>query len=152
MTAQNKRKKCEKQRGSRTCGWGSPKKHRGAGNRGGRGNAGSGKKGQQKMSSFNTLHIKNIGGKGFINKTKKNISAINIGVLLAKLQSLKDLKLIEKKDEKIFIDLNKIGYDKLLGSGLIPNLKEKIEIKTKYYSKNSKEKIEQNPNLEFYKL
>ena len=36
------RKKNTRQRGSHTHGWGAKKKHRGAGNRGGRGNAGSG--------------------------------------------------------------------------------------------------------------
>ena len=44
----NKRKKNSRQRGSWTHGWGSKKKHRGAGHRGGKGNAGTGKKGDAK--------------------------------------------------------------------------------------------------------
>ena len=42
----NKRKKNSRQRGEWTHGWGAKKKHRGAGHRGGRGNAGSGKRGE----------------------------------------------------------------------------------------------------------
>ena len=38
------RSKVQKQRGKRTHGWGHGKKHRGAGNRGGRGKAGLGKR------------------------------------------------------------------------------------------------------------
>ena len=48
----NRRKKVVKQRGSHTHGWGSKKKHRGAGNRGGRGMAGSGKRADQRKPSI----------------------------------------------------------------------------------------------------
>ena len=147
MTAANGRKKCEKQRASRTHGWGSPKKHRGAGSRGGRGNAGRGKKGQQKMSLFNSLHIKNIGKHGFVNKTKKEVAAINIGVLCSKIELLKELELVEKKDSNYVIDMDAIGYDKLLGGGQIPDLKEKIIIKTSSCTAIAREKIEKHPNL-----
>ena len=42
-----KRKKNSRQHGSTTHGWGAMKKHRGAGNRGGRGLAGTGKRADQ---------------------------------------------------------------------------------------------------------
>ena len=48
----NKRKKNSRQRGSHTHGWGAMKKHRGAGNRGGRGAAGSGKRADSKKPSI----------------------------------------------------------------------------------------------------
>ena len=147
MTAANGRKKCEKQRASRTHGWGSPKKHRGAGSRGGRGNAGRGKKGQQKMSLLNSLHVKNIGKHGFVNKTKKNVVSINLGVLCSKIELLKELELVEKKDSSYVIDMDAIGYDKLLGGGQIPDFKEKIIIKTSSCTPIAKEKIEKHPNL-----
>ena len=44
----NKRKKNTRMRGGTTHGYGSMKKNRGAGNRGGRGNAGSGKRADSK--------------------------------------------------------------------------------------------------------
>ena len=47
-----KRTKNSRQRAGTTHGWGSMKKHRGAGNRGGVGNAGSGKRGDSKKPSF----------------------------------------------------------------------------------------------------
>ena len=49
---QNKVKKVRKFRGSHTHGYGSKKKHRGAGSRGGRGMAGSGKRADQKKPSI----------------------------------------------------------------------------------------------------
>jgi len=148
MTAANGRKKCEKQRASRTHGWGSPKKHRGAGSRGGRGNAGRGKKGQQKMSLLNSLYIKNIGKHGFINKTRKDVVAINLGVLCQKFELMKELELVEKTKDGYLIDMNSIGYDKLLGGGgQMPELKEKITIKASCCTSIAKEKIENHSFL-----
>ena len=43
----NKRKKFSRQRGGHTHGWGSKKKHRGSGNRGGKGMGGTGKRADQ---------------------------------------------------------------------------------------------------------
>ena len=147
MTAANGRKKCEKQRASRTHGWGSPKKHRGAGSRGGRGNAGRGKKGQQKMSLINAKKLKTIGKYGFFNKTKKTVFSINLGVLCQKIELLKDLELINKTKDGYLIDLNAVGYDKLLGGGQMPELNDKITIQASSYTPIAKEKIEKHPNL-----
>ena len=44
----NRRRKRVRQRGSKTHGWGAKKKHRGKGNRGGKGMAGSGKRADSK--------------------------------------------------------------------------------------------------------
>ncbi|MBC8500468.1 MAG: uL15 family ribosomal protein [DPANN group archaeon] len=97
-----KRKKNTRQRGSHTHGWGSKKKHRGAGNRGGRGKAGSGKRGDAKKPSF--WKNKNYSGKskGF-KSLKKPLKTINI----EELKQFKETK----------INLTKEGYDKLLGKG-----------------------------------
>lgn len=123
----NKRKKVTRQRGHRTHGWGAAKKHRGAGNRGGRGMAGTGKRADHKKPTI----IKEFGlssyfgKKGFKipSKVKKIIKAINI----------KDLP---DKDE---INLNILGYNKLLSEG---NIKRKVKVITEYCSKKAKEKIE----------
>ena len=123
-----KRKKNTRQRGSHTHGWGAKKKHRGAGNRGGRGMAGSGKRADQKKPSIIKeygLH-EYFGRHGFKRplKTRKMIKTINVG----------DLNF-----DKEEVNLQEHGYDKLLGSGA---LNRKYIIKVKKFSKRAKEKIE----------
>ena len=121
-----KRKKKIRQRGSLTHGWGAKKKHRGAGNRGGRGMAGSGKRADQKKPTIiKEFGLKNYFGKhGFKRKNVSKIKTINIG----------DLN-FDKQD----INLTELGYNKLLGKG-IPNKKYIIQVKS--FTKKAKEKIE----------
>lgn len=118
------RSKNSRQRGTHTHGWGSKKKHRGAGNRGGRGNAGSGKRGDAKKPSFwdDKSYYKS---KGFVS-LKKPLKALNI-TNLASFNSEK-------------IDLNKEGYDKLLGLG---NLTKKYDIIVKFASEAAIKKIQE---------
>ncbi len=59
------KKKVKKIRGSRTCGWGSHKKRRGAGNRGGRGNAGVHKHKYIKFVKLAKLGLYEFGKHGF---------------------------------------------------------------------------------------
>ena len=93
-------------RGSKSHGYGSKKKHRGAGNRGGRGMAGSGKRADQKKTMILKKYGTSYFGKhGFYNPTKKNIRAINI----------EELNKIKKEK----INLRALGYNKLLGKGNI---------------------------------
>ena len=68
----NKKKKTRKLRGSRTHKYGMGKKQRGAGSRGGRGNAGSGKRGQQRETKLLAKGIKHLGKRGFKSKRKKS--------------------------------------------------------------------------------
>lgn len=81
-----KRKKSERYRGSQTHGGGAKKKRRGAGNRGGRGMAGSGKRADQKKPTI----LKNYGNsyfgkRGFSSKSKKVIKPITIQTIETKL-------------------------------------------------------------------
>ncbi|MFH1511175.1 MAG: uL15m family ribosomal protein [Candidatus Woesearchaeota archaeon] len=120
----NKRKKNSRQRGSMTHGWGAKKKHRGAGNRGGRGMAGSGKRADQKKPSL--MKDKHYFGKhGFVNKQRKTLRCINI----EELQRL----------GKDTINLTELGYDKLLSKG---KATAKYKITAKYATPKAKEKIE----------
>jgi len=135
-----KKKKVDKYRGSKTHGCGSMKKRRGAGNRGGRGMAGSGKRADQKKPSIlkkygNTY----FGKKGFRSKNKIKINAINIGDLENKLINLLRKEKAKKENNIIKIDLSKLKYNKLLGSGKITR---KFEIKVDQASKRAIEKIE----------
>lgn len=110
--AARKRKKNTRQRGSCTHGWGSMKKHRGKGNKGGAGMAGTGKKGDAKNPSV--WKEKYFGKYGFKKKgLKKKINAINIDELD---------KLADKKEGDVYIlDLKSVGYNKLLGKGILKN-------------------------------
>ncbi len=127
----NKRKKFSRQRASHTHGWGSKKKHRGAGNRGGRGMAGSGKRGDA-MKTLYWKDKKYFGKYGFKMKgVKKEVKAINIGDIEENL---------DRFLEGDIIDLGKLGYDKLLGKGKIIN---KFKIKAKSASGNSIERVKQ---------
>ncbi len=130
MMATNQRKKSNKLRGSRTHGWGSPKKHRGAGSRGGVGNAGAGKKGQQQMIKKHKTGER-IGSYGF-----KRPPAILNNPRTINLCDIE--KLAEKGKPKTEIDMSKLGYDKILGKG---KLTAKLKITAKQFSKNAIEKI-----------
>ncbi|MDP1694025.1 MAG: uL15m family ribosomal protein [Candidatus Woesearchaeota archaeon] len=119
-------KKRKKYRGHTTHGWGSKKKHRGAGNRGGRGKAGTGKRADQLKSLVFKLYGNTyFGKKGFRipQKIKKHAYMINIA------------DLPEGKE----IDLTKLGYTKLLSRG---NVTRAIKITVEGCSKKAKEKIE----------
>lgn len=126
----SKVKKIRKQRGHRTHGWGSPKKHRGAGSRGGRGNAGS-KKHKKVWVAKNDPD--RIGKRGFHSlrqkRVKPRIRAIN----------LKDLDRIALKKGIKEINLKALGYDKLLGTGQVT---QKLIVKADMFSPLAKEKLE----------
>src|SRR3989338_1352593 len=96
------RKKITRQRGKRWHGWGAKKKHRGKGSRGGKGWGGSTK---HKRSYVYTYAPEHLGYKGF-HSLKKKERAINVGEL--------EKFLAEGKKE---LDLNELGYGKLLSKG-----------------------------------
>jgi len=124
----NKRKKFSRQRASHTHGWGSKKKHRGAGNRGGKGMAGTGKRADQ-MKTLIWKDKKYFGKYGFKKKgVKKEIKAVNIGYIEENLD----------KFQGDVIDLGKLGYNKLLGNGKVT---KKLKIKVKSASTKAVEKV-----------
>ena len=132
--------KTRKLRGRKTAGYGARKKHRGAGSRGGRGMAGSGKRADQKKTLILTKYGKSYyGKKGFTVPGKKYGREINLDQLSRKLpEFIKNG--FAKKDKEVNVDLKKAGYTKLLGRG---KLEEKYLIKIKSFSKKAKEKVEQ---------
>ena len=137
----NKRKKVVKYRGSLTHGGGAKKKRRGAGHRGGRGMAGSGKRADQKKPTILKLYGSSYFGKrGFRVPGKKNnkFEPVNLGYLNQILADLLQEGKIKKEGNKYIVELNKIGYHKVLGKGDITN---QVHIIGKVSSK-AKEKIE----------
>lgn len=127
----NKRKKATRMRAKTTHGYGSMKKNRGAGNRGGRGMAGTGKRADQlKSKILKEKGNKYYGSYGFSRPQSK--------VNRNKIINLDQIEIEAKKDGDSFVfDASK--YDKVLGTGKIT---KKIKITSKSFSASAKEKIE----------
>lgn len=113
----NKRKKNSRQRGSHTHGWGAMKKHRGSGNRGGAGKAGTGKRSDSTKPSI-WKNTKYFGKYGFISR-KHRLASVNVSYLEEHLESFVSKKLAKQDQEDFSINLNDIGFKKLLGSGKV---------------------------------
>ena len=123
-------KKIRKKRGSRTCGYGITKKHRGAGSRGGRGKAGLLKHKKTWMIKYDPDHF---GKKGF----KVPVKAKNI----VKSITLRDLDTLAKNLNKTEIDVSEFGYDKVLSKGI---LTQPLTVKARKIVDRAKKKIEES--------
>jgi large subunit ribosomal protein L15 len=116
-----RRKKSKRAGGTKTHFGGiGGKQKRGKGSKGGKGRAGHGKRAGHMKFFFKTRKKK-----GFTPVKTKKIKTINLSAL-SKMKGKE-------------IDLTKLGYDKLLGSGKITRA---ITVKVKSFSKKAKEKIE----------
>ncbi len=130
----HKRKKVVKMRGSRTHGWGLV--HRGSGQKGGVGNAGSGKRSDCKKPSFWSRDFGKIGFKP--RGAKQYESVINLKDVEAKLESWKKSGLADEKQGVFNVDLKKIGFSKLLSTGFVS---KKMKISVARASKSAGEKL-----------
>jgi large subunit ribosomal protein L15 len=129
--------KRSKYRGSRTCGGGTHKNRRGAGNRGGRGRAG-----------INAHHFvkwyKEMGGpvfgkNGFYNQTTTDVVAIDVGALDQIVPSLLAQGIAKQEGDAFVINVADMGIEKVLGSGQVT---KKINITASSFSEIAKAKIE----------
>ena len=133
----NKRKKNSRLRGSWTHGWGEKKKHRGAGSRGGRGMAGTGKRGDAKKPSI--WGERYFGKFGFIKKGQKlKICAINVSDVERKLDSWVTQKLVTVEGGVFVVDSAKLGFNKVLGAGKVS---KRLKISCPFFSAGAVEKI-----------
>ncbi len=133
-----RKKKSQGFRGSHTHGWGSKKKHRHAGHRGGRGNAGTGKRGDAKKPSF-WKDTKYFGKFGFIMHGKTvEINALNIKDVERMLGYFVSKGFASEKSGVYSVDLNKAGYNKLLATG---KATKKLNITVDYASPSAVEKV-----------
>lgn len=134
----HKRNKRSRLRGRKTCGWGSRKKHRGSGHRGGFGMAGTGKRADQKKTLIITQKPSYFGKHGFKSlqnvKCKKPIP-INLFDIERKMNSFLERGIAKKTGEGIEVNLE--GY-KILGEG---ELKNKMVIIADSASNQALEKI-----------
>ena len=120
-----KRGKSSCYRGSHTHGGGAKKKRRGAGHRGGRGNAGSGKRGDSKKPTFQKMG-RVFGKHGFKLKVRTFANSITVEEVDARFGQDKNVDLTEK------------GYTKLLGSGF---LSHPLHIKVESATQKAIEKV-----------
>src|SRR3989338_10270663 len=112
----NKRRKNERQRGHHTHGWGAKKKHRGQGNRGGRGMGGSGKRADSKKPSL--WKERYFGKFGFVSKTPKvKVNSVNISYIEEHITQFVLQGLAKKENSVYSVELVKLGFNKLLGDG-----------------------------------
>lgn len=131
-----KQKKVSKYRASTTHGGGHRKKRRGAGSRGGRGNAGTGKKAGQKKAG----RAPSLGSKGFTIHRKPKARAVNLSYFTTdRLVALVDSKLARKEANGYHVELASLGFDKLLGSGKIL---AKVNFTSKMWSGKAEEKVQ----------
>ncbi len=135
----NKRKKNTRQRGSKTHGWGAKKKHRGKGHQGGAGMAGTGKRADTKKPSL--WKERYFGKFGFVSKTHKvKINSVNISYIDQHIDKYISNNLIKNENGFYFVDLEQLGFNKLLGDG---RLSAKFKIKVPYASKQAIEKVKE---------
>lgn len=135
----NKRTKKSRYRGSQTHGGGAKKKRRGAGHRGGRGMAGSGKRADSKKPSI--WKEPYFGKRGFTSKSRRKKDAvINLNLLEEKLPQFIAQGSASKGKETVSVDLGKAGYTKLLGEGAA---RTRMKVTVFYASRQAIEKVTQ---------
>ena len=131
----HKLRKVRKKRGSRTHGYGQIGQHR----KGTKGQAGLHKHRWTYVIKYEPDYFEK---RGFISQkaisTKTNV--INVGELDELAHQLTAEKKLGRKQKKIFLDLGKLGYDKLLGLGKIT---EPMLVKVVAHSEAAAKKIEE---------
>lgn len=130
----HKLRKIRKKRGSRTQGYGRVGQHRCTGSKGYR-KAGRHKGGWSYVLRYEPDYF---GKKGFTSpkSLKQKVNVINVDTL----DELAERPSTEKKKDKFFIDLESLGYTKLLGKGKVT---KPLIVKVASCSKSAVEKIKE---------
>jgi large subunit ribosomal protein L15 len=114
------------------------KKRRGAGNRGGRGKAGTGKRGDANKPR-NWQNPKYFGKYGFTSKSREIVQKIiNIKTLEDQTEKLVEKGLMKIQNGSYYVNLADLGYNKLLATGKVT---KKYMITTVLATPNAIEKI-----------
>ena len=130
-----KLRKTRKKRGTRTVGYGRVGQHRKSGQKGRR-NVGRHKHLWSYVLRYEPDYFSK---KGFHQPGKKKVGILNIGELEDLVAKLAAKEAIEEKEGILFLDLDRLGYNKLLGMG---NITKPLLIKVESYSKSAAKKIE----------
>jgi large subunit ribosomal protein L15 len=134
-----RKRKINKMRGSRTIGGGCSKKRRGAGNKGGRGNAGAGKHHWTRTVKLDPNYF----GKHGFKRPQKSINKanpVNLNYLDENIDQLLNKGLAIKEGNSIIIDVTELGYNKVLGGG---KLLKSLTIKSPMFSTSAEDKIQE---------
>lgn len=134
-----KKKKYRKYRGHRTYGYGSHKKRRGGGSRGGRGRAGLHK---HKWSYTVKYEPEHFGKRGFKRPREvvRKPKTINLKELDEMVEQLVKERKVKREGKVLKVNLKDLGYDKLLGRGKIS---KPLVVEAKYFSKLAIKKLEE---------
>jgi large subunit ribosomal protein L15 len=127
-------RKTRKKRGSRTVGWGKVGQHR---RTGGKPNRNPGR--HKALWSYIIKYDPDYYSKtGFTSpkSLRQRINIINVGTL----DGIAEKLWVEKEKGKFFVDLESLGYTKLLGSGKISKA---LVVKVASFSKSASEKIKE---------
>jgi large subunit ribosomal protein L15 len=117
------------------------KKHRGAGHRGGRGNAGTGKRADCKKPSI-WGDVNYFGKIGFSSKSRApDINAINLRTIDEQLDAWVAAGIAKKSGAEYTLDLSAAGFNKLLSTG---SLNKKCNITVDFASNGAIEKCKEN--------
>jgi len=135
----HKDRKVRKKRGSRTHGYGQIGQHRCRGGRGGTGKAGLDKHKWTYVLTHDPTYWEK---KGFVSTRNfgRKATIINVGELDDLTAKLKSEKKLERREKKIFLDLEDLGYDKLLGKG---EISKPMLVKVASYSEAASKKLEE---------
>lgn len=126
-------RKTRKFRGSRTHGWGQIGQHRASGHKGGLGRSGLLKHLYSSMLKYDPDHFGHDSTHPpHPNIIKKWINVRDLDNLFAKFGTT--------QDNKKFLDLTKLGYDKLLGGGQVKNA---YALKIEQFTTSAQEKVKQ---------
>lgn len=133
----HKLRKTRKKRGSRTCGYGRVGQHRKTSSKGMR-KPGRHKQGWTYVIKYEPDYF---GKKGFTSpkSLKREENVINVGELEELVEKLANTGMIAEKNGKMFIDLEKLGYTKLLGTGKI---NKPLIVKINAFSETAAEKLQ----------
>ncbi|MFQ6129591.1 MAG: uL15m family ribosomal protein [Candidatus Hadarchaeaceae archaeon] len=134
-----KRRKVRKQRGTRTYGRGCSKRGRGGGEKGGRGLSGGHKQKWPHLLKYMPDHF---GKHGFTRPlaVRKEISAINVGELDERLDELLRQGIAKREEERIVVDVRKLGFERVLGRGHVTH---PLEVIAKEFVESAKRKLEE---------
>lgn len=131
----HKLRKVRKKRGSRTHGYGQVGQHR----KGTKGKAGLHKHRWTYVIKYEPDYFEK---RGFTSQKaiSRKTNVINVGELDELTRKIAAEKKLERKQKKIFLDLDKLGYDKLLGMGKIT---KPMLVKVVDHSEAAAKKIEE---------
>jgi len=100
--------------------------------------AGTGKRGDCKKPSISDNYRTYFGKHGFKKKNAKVIKAVNLAYFQQKIDNMVLQGSVTIKGDVYTVDLSKLGFDKLLGTG---NLTKKINVTANYASASAVEKV-----------